>query len=729
MSVQGKPMARQKAVDGYWTTGQPRIRRLAPGRTVSDVLAKPWMEGGLPVVLAVALAAAFAMTTPAILSSSDRHVILSQFVEVGLLAVAMTIVLLGGGFDLSVGAIMGNAAIGSLVLLRVYELPATLTIVVVLIGGALLGSLNGFFIAVAKTRPLITTLVMMVALFAMLQLVQSHYSARLVAPVESLSWEFVGHGAIAGVSVGLWVMVAVVAVTHVVLTRSRWGWWLAAVGTDRRSARRNGISIGRVTFLTYVISGVLSASAGVFISARQGSTSASVGVGYEIVALTAVVLGGVSLGGGRGSAIRAAVGALVVAILSQSIFRQGLDQEWYSFALALTLIVFAILDEKFYKYRGNLVQKLAMSPFRYESGPLLDYTSQSVWKLNEDLTSAEPIGLGVVEGPEDCVVDDAGRLYCGDRRGWIWRFSGENFEDSEIFVRTGGLPLGHVFDPSGNLVVAVGGIGVGRIAPDRSIEWVATKTRRTRFRVFDDSAIRFADDLDIAADGSIYVSDASTRLQASNHHLLAAEFRPDGRLLRIDPDGSVETVVRNMMGPNGIATAHDGMSILIASTFSCRVDRLWIAGPKQGQLEPFMENLPGNPDNINRASDGGYWLSFTGMRTGFSDLILKHPEFRRRMIRQLPVDDLVFGQTNVSCVAKFTEAGEIVRVLWDSTQERHSMVTSMSERNGYLYLGGLHNNRVGRLALDPADVGPIDPYKVPGTVAGDTSAVGEVVAR
>ncbi|MGC9667631.1 ABC transporter permease [Planosporangium sp. 12N6] len=719
-----------RRIDGFSLTGRPSLARFAPKRTVGDLLAKPWMEGAVPVVLALVLGLVVVGTTPEILAGGDRSIILSRFAEAGLLAIALTLVLIGGGFDLSVGAIMGMGAIGSLVLFRVYELPVEVVVATTLLGGMALGAINGFLIAVIKTRPFITTLVTALTFRALIQLVQGHYSQDLLQPRREINWIFIGHGRVAGIPTSFFWLALLLVFTHLILTRSKWGWWLTAIGSDRRSARRNGIPVNAMSFLSYVASGLLCALAGLFMAARQESTSANVASGYEIIALTAVVLGGVSLRGGRGSVIRAVTGALIVALLGQAVFRQGWDGSMETIAMALLLLVFAALDLKWGKHRNTLAGKLAISPFYYKPGPLEDVTDQkSKWAVNDALSDALPIGLGKIEGAEDCVVDDEGSVYCGDRRGWIWKFSGEDYEHAEIYARTGGTPLGHVWDADKNLVVAVSGIGVCRINPDRGVEWVATRAPRTRFQLYDDSALRFADDLDIAPDGSIYFSDASTRVDTSNYHSLVAEYRPNGRVLRVDPDnGSVETVVTKLAAANGIATSHDGRSILIASTLTFRVDRLWISGPKQGQLEPVLENLPGAPDNINRASDGNYWLSFVGMRTPFSDLVLRHPEFRLRMTKHLPVDDWIVPQWNISCVVKFSESGEILRVLWDQAGERHPMVTSMSEHRGYLYLGGLENNRIGRIKLSPEEVGPIDPYAIPGTSRPVSNPVEEVPA-
>ena len=117
----------------------------------------------------------------------------------------------------------------------------------------------------------------------------------------------------------------------------------------------------------------------------------------------------------------------------------------------------------------------------------------------------------------------------------------------------------------------------------------------------------------------------------------------------------------------------------------------------------IIDKLPGNCDNINRASDGNYWLALVGIRTPVFDLAMKKPGFRLRMVKQVPTDEWLAPGLNHGCVLKFTESGEVLESYWDPTGISHSTLTSMREHKGYLYLGGLENNRIGRIRLDRAD--------------------------
>jgi ribose transport system permease protein len=182
------------------------------------------------------------------------------------------------------------------------------------------------------------------------------------------------------------------------------------------------------------------------------------------------------------------------------------------------------------------------------------------------------------------------------------------------------------------------------------------------------------------------------------------EGRPNGRLVVYDPaTKKTWTVINHFYFPNGICVSHDGKSVLIASTSLCQVFRYWLEGPRKGELEVILDKLPGNCDNINRASDGNYWLALVGIRTPVFDLAMKKPGFRLRMVKQVPTDEWLAPGLNHGCVLKFTESGEVLESYWDPTGISHSTLTSMREHKGYLYLGGLENNRIGRIKLDNVD--------------------------
>ncbi len=149
--------------------------------------------------------------------------------------------------------------------------------------------------------------------------------------------------------------------------------------------------------------------------------------------------------------------------------------------------------------------------------------------------------------------------------------------------------------------------------------------------------------------------------------------------------------------------AHDNKSFLFAETWGCRISRYWLEGPKEGTTEVVIADLPGYPDNINRGSRGTYWLGLAGTRTPSYDMAMTMPAFRRRMARRVAGDEWLFPNINVGCVVHLDENGRVMETLWDKTGENHPAITSMREHRGYLYLGGVTNNRIGRIKLADAD--------------------------
>jgi len=286
----------------------------------------------------------------------------------------------------------------------------------------------------------------------------------------------------------------------------------------------------------------------------------------------------------------------------------------------------------------------------------------------------------------------------------VIRFFAPDHKKWEVYAHIGGQPLGLAFDRSGNLLVCVGGMGLYMVTPEREARVVTDETNRSRWSVTDDSRLRLADDLDIAPDGRVFFSEATTRYEMHEWAVDGHESRPNGRIICYDPrNSSTRTILPRLMFPNGICMTRDGQSFLFAETYACTVSRYWFDGPKVGTVEVVIANLPGFPDNINRASDGNFWLALVGMRSPAHDLALRMPGFRKRMSRDIAADEWMAPNINTGCVVKFNLQGEIIESLWDLGGQNHPMITSMREHRGYLYLGGISNNRVGKFHIPGAD--------------------------
>jgi ribose transport system permease protein len=334
------------------------------------------------------------------------------------------------------------------------------------------------------------------------------------------------------------------------------------------------------------------------------------------------------------------------------------------------------------------------------------------------LAGTEYIGLGDLEGPEDVALDWHDHLYCGTRHGEIIRFFAPDYKRWEVFAHTGGFPLGLAFDRAGNLISCVGAMGLYSISKSGEVTRLSAETKRSWTSIVDDARLRDPNDCDIAPDGRIFFTDSTKRYDAHEWALDSIESRPTGRLLCYDPrTGKTTTVLEELRYANGVCMAHDGQSLFLAESWACSVHRYWFDGPKAGRLECVIRDMPGYPDNINRASDGTYWMAWLGMRTPSFDLALRHPGMRKRMTRRLPQDEWLFPNINTGGVVKFDESGRIVETLGDISGVSHPMVTSMREHKGWLYIGGILNNRIGRYRIpgaDPEWTGPRSYWGAPG---------------
>ena len=679
--------------------------RLFPDHIIGEVLSKNWIDNAIPFLILIASVVFFSLFIPDLFAPYSLIDNGRQIGELLLVVFGITIVMMAGGIDLSVGATFALATFCSLGMFNYFELPLGVVIAATLLIGAGVGALNGFLIGYLRLRAFLTTLVTLIMVRATFDTLVLNYQVEVSMALRfSDAWDLIGDGNLWGVPFSFVIAAIVGVLAHVMLTRLGFGWRIQAVGGSRRSAFNAGISVRRTVFYTYVISGTLAAAAGILYAARLGAAGSGTGLGLEVSALTAAVLGGVSLGGGRGSIAKAFLGALIVIIIQSSLVRLGLRTGANTLVLGLLLLVAVAIDVKWLKNRLKVLAKVYVSPGYLRLPEIRRIDATSDYADNDRLRDVSLIGLGEIEGPEDVILDRDDNLYCGSRHGDVIRFFAPDHKRWEVFGHIGGHPLGMAFDKDGNLDVCVSGMGLYQITPDREVRKLTDETNRSLMSVIDDSRMRFADDLDIAPDGKIYFSEATIRFNTDEWMIDALESRGNGRIICYDPaTRTTRTVLPKLMFPNGICVAHDGRSLLYAETWPCRISRFWLKGPRKGKVDPVMPDLPGYPDNINRSSDGHYWCAFVGMRSPAFDLAQRMPAFRKKMVDRIPHDEWLYPNMNAGCVIKFDEAGKVLECLWDSRGVNHPMITSMREHKGYLYLGGSLNNRIGKWKIPGAD--------------------------
>jgi len=313
------------------------------------------------------------------------------------------------------------------------------------------------------------------------------------------------------------------------------------------------------------------------------------------------------------------------------------------------------------------------------------------YAVNEKLQKSELIGLGLIDGPEDVAVDSEGRIYGGTQDGKIIRVT-----DGEVegWVDLGGRPLGLHFDAAGNLIVCDAYKGLLSISPEAQVTVLATVAEGVPFR--------FTDDVDIASDGKMYFTDASSKFQQHEFMLDLLETKPYGRFMVYDPETkAVSVLMKDLYFANGVALSENEDFVLVNETWRYRVLKYWLKGEKAGSTEVFIDNLPGVPDGISSNRNGRFWLALASPRNAAVDAM--HPKpFLKELSAKLP-DWLKPKPIDHGFVLGLNEQGEVVSSLHDTTGDVIKMVTSVEEHEGYLYLGSLHNDRIGRYKLAESD--------------------------
>lgn len=305
--------------------------------------------------------------------------------------------------------------------------------------------------------------------------------------------------------------------------------------------------------------------------------------------------------------------------------------------------------------------------------------------VNERLAAAE---LWAVPGtgPEDVLVDDAGRLICGLDDGRILRFPAGG-GDPETVAETGGRPLGLDQHPDGSLIVCDAARGLLRVEGGR----VAVLVDR-----FEGQRLRFVNNPAVAADGTVYFTDTSRRFGLSAYRSDLIEHSSSGRLFRRAPDGEVVVLIDGLSFANGVTLGPDESWLLVAETAEYRISRLHLRGPEAGTVEVFVENLPAMPDNLSTGPSGTLWAAMVNRRNPILDRLLPFPRLRG-LVDLLP-DRLQPQPERRGIVFGFGEDARVRFNLQDPSG-RLAMISGVREHDGWLYLGSLTEPFVGRVPI------------------------------
>ncbi|KAG0615532.1 hypothetical protein M758_5G048900 [Ceratodon purpureus] len=355
---------------------------------------------------------------------------------------------------------------------------------------------------------------------------------------------------------------------------------------------------------------------------------------------------------------------------------------------AVLVVVLSLIATAFYSYvdRESPIDALALSfpgPF-----PKLE----GVYASNTLLQNVEKLGTGKVLQPEDFVLDPTGKfLYVGTSDGWIKKVY---LKDGAVedWKRVGGRPLGLALGNDGEVIVCEPAQGLLKVTDD-GVEVLATEAEGTKFRFTDAAAV--------GKDGLIYFTDASSKYELKDFMLDALEGRANGRIMVYNPaDKSTKVLLKDLYFANGIALSKDEEFFIFAETSLARLLKYYLKGEKKGTTEVINDKLPGLPDNLHYNYDKGVlYVGILSQRDAILDLFWKTPYLKKLAALFPSILAATNGSPKTARVLVIDEDGNPLKMYQDPTGKAVGFVTAALEVDGYLYVGGLRDDFVGRIPV------------------------------
>jgi len=270
-----------------------------------------------------------------------------QVAITGIIAVGMTMVILTGGIDLSVGSTLAVSAATAAWLMRAGIHPVLATLVALLLG-LVFGLINGFFINKISLPTLITTLGMMTALRGVAMLITDGRGLG----VQIGGYRVIGQGNVGFIPVPVIIMVAVFVIGYILLEKTKFGRYVYGLGDNVEATRLSGVNVKKVSYAVYAFSGLASALAGIVFLSRLMSAQPTAGTGYELEVITAVVLGGVSIMGGEGKISLVVIGVLIMGVLENGMIHMNVPP-FYQWIVRGSVLLLAVSYSKLMEKRRN----------------------------------------------------------------------------------------------------------------------------------------------------------------------------------------------------------------------------------------------------------------------------------------------------------------------------------------------------------------------------------------
>jgi erythritol transport system permease protein len=329
-------------------------------------IAKMLLEGRAFLALIV-IVAVFSFLSPNYFTIPNFLTMANHVAIYGLLSIGMLVVILNGGIDLSVGSVLALCGVVAGALMQGVTIeplgvilypPVWAVVVITCVLGAFVGAINGVLIAYFKVPAFVATLGTLyvargVALLQTNGLTYNNLGGR--PELGNTGFDWLGFYRLAGVPIGVWVLIVVAVACHLMLARTAFGRWLYASGGNERAAELSGVPVKYVKITVYVLSGICAALAGLVLSSQLTSAGPTAGTTYELTAIAAVVIGGAALTGGRGTVRGTMLGAFVIGFLSDGLVIIGVSSYWQTVFTGAVIVLAVLLNS--IKYKGRSAKR------------------------------------------------------------------------------------------------------------------------------------------------------------------------------------------------------------------------------------------------------------------------------------------------------------------------------------------------------------------------------------
>ncbi len=306
---------------------------------------KAWLIEQKSLIALLVLILVVSFLSPNFFTPDNLLNILRQTSVNAIIAVGMTLVILTAGIDLSVGSILALTSAFAAAMVGA-DLPVLIAIPAALLAGALLGGVSGAIIAKGKVQAFIATLVTMTALRGFTMVFTDGRPISTGFSETSDAFAVLGTGYWLGIPVPIWIMALVFGLAWYLLNHTRLGRYIYALGGNESATRLSGINVDRVKIAVYTLCGALSALAGLIVTSRLSSAQPTAGMGYELDAIAAVVVGGTSLMGGKGRIMGTLIGALIIGFLNNALNLLDVSSYYQMIAKAAVILLAVMVDTK-----------------------------------------------------------------------------------------------------------------------------------------------------------------------------------------------------------------------------------------------------------------------------------------------------------------------------------------------------------------------------------------------